>query len=67
VGGHAISRVMTPGISTGEASTSSTVTSLRNSANGLLTACRLAFARTCAKVSIVVPNFRMCANPAPPK
>ena len=45
VGGHAISRVITPGISTGEASTSSTLTSRRKSASGLFVAWRLALAR----------------------
>ena len=67
VGGQAISRVITPGISTGDASTSSTETSLRNSASGLCTAWRLALARIRANVSSRVPYFFMCEIPAPPK
>ena len=38
VGGHAIRRVMTPGHSTGEFNTSSSVTTLRNKAIGLFAA-----------------------------
>ena len=67
VGGHAISRVITPGISTGEAMTSSTLTSLRNSASGFRAAWRLALARIFANVSSFVPYLRMCEAPAPPK
>ena len=67
VGGQAISRVSTPGQIAGEAITSSVVTTLRNSASGLLAACRLALARILAKVSSGVPYCCMCARPAPPK
>jgi hypothetical protein len=55
VGGHAISRVSTPGQSAGAAMTASSDTSLRSSASGLFIAWRLAFARTFAKVSSFVP------------
>ena len=42
-------------------------TSLRKMASGLFLACRLAFARTLAKVSSFVPYFFMWLSPAPPK
>src|ERR1700722_10202511 len=50
VGGQATRRVMTPGQTTLSLITSSAVTSLRKMASGLFLACRLAFARTLAKV-----------------
>ncbi|MNE29271.1 hypothetical protein D3C80_1227460 [compost metagenome] len=67
VGGQAIRRVITPGQTAGEFITSSALTTLRNSAIGLLAAWRLALARILAKVSRRVPNSCMCAWPAPPK
>ena len=67
VGGHAIRRVITPGQIAGDASTSSSVTTVRNSASGLFAACRLALARIFAKVESFVPYCFMCARPAPPK
>ncbi len=67
VGGQAMSRVITPGHMTGAAITSSSVTTVRNSATGLFDAWRLALARIFAKVDICVPYCCMCASPAPPK
>ena len=67
VGGQAMRRVITPGISSGAASTSSAVTSWRSTASGLRAACRLALARIFANVASGVPYRRMCARPAPPK
>ncbi|MNI41386.1 hypothetical protein D3C73_956370 [compost metagenome] len=55
VGGQAIRRVITPGHITMSFMTSSVVTTLRNSASGLLAAWRLALARIAAKASIEVP------------
>jgi hypothetical protein len=63
VGGQAIRRVITPGHIIGEAITSSVVTTLRNSASGLLAACRLALARILAKVSIGVPYLLHVLQP----
>ena len=67
VGGQALSRVMAPGMTSGDARTSSAVSTLRSRASGLFAPCRLAFARTSANVASVVPYFRMYARPAPPK
>jgi hypothetical protein len=67
VGGQAISRVITPGQITGRPARPASLTSLRNSASGLLAAWRLALARMRAKADSGVPYFFMCARPAPPK
>ncbi|MNZ39773.1 hypothetical protein D3C78_572720 [compost metagenome] len=61
VGGQAIRRVSTPSHNIGAARTSSVLTTLRNTASGLLAAWRLALARILAKVSSRVPYFCMCA------
>ena len=67
VGGQAMRRVITPGQMEGEASTSSSVTTVRNRASGLCDAWRLALARIFAKVESLVPYCFMWASPAPPK
>ena len=59
VGGHAMSRVITPGQITGDWRTCSAVTSCRKTARGFFAAWRLALARISANVSIVVPKVRM--------
>ncbi|MCY1244602.1 hypothetical protein D9M72_576890 [compost metagenome] len=59
-------RVITPGHITFSAITSSTLTTLRNTAFGLRAAWRLALARMAAKVSSLVPYFFMWAWPAAP-
>ena len=59
VGGQAMSRVITPGQMAGEFITSSSVSSWRKSAIGLLTAWRLALARTLAKVDSGAPYLRI--------
>ena len=66
VGGHAINRVITPGHSTLSFSTSSAVSSVRNTALSLCLAWRLALARTSAKARRGVPYFAMWLSPAPP-
>ncbi|EXI65890.1 MAG: hypothetical protein AW08_02915 [Candidatus Accumulibacter adjunctus] len=68
VGGQAISRVMPASAQiSGAARTSSSLTTLRNSAPGLCAACRLALARTRAKSFAVAPWRCMYSTPAPPK
>ena len=67
VGGQAIRRVITPGQITWSASTSSAVTSLRNTALGFFAAWREALARILAKLASGVPCLAMWLSPAPPK